>query len=437
MCLCVSWPLAKVPPPLWHMCTGLNTDVTDTTCLAFYPELQLSRYQCLLQSPVSVSVVDSDEGEPVHKYPRLSCSCHGISVCYRALCLRACTQVPTFELQLLRYQCLLQSPVSVSVVDSEEGEPVHKYPRLSCSCHGISVCYRALCLRACTQVPTFELQLLRYQCLLQSPVSVSVVDSDEGEPVHKYPRLSCSPWPDQHSTTEFHDVDGDYVMDVSSAGEMVGSQSDLNLSLPPSSCKSPSHSSLINRSGSMQIPAEEDVINENFPFHKSSGFDSHTRRQSEPARKLFPDETSFTRSERPARNYATFYSKHPDTESEREEGLMETDTKNSDVSSEEDEWTYKPGVDGEDSPVLNDDSSLCHSTETLSSVPKSVKPQVEPLTKPKLKKLIEGAEVIAHSSPTRSQRNFLPLIFDSTRSKSKVSDWMRLGWDPEDGKTQH
>uniref|UniRef100_A0A1B6EWZ8 KASH domain-containing protein n=2 Tax=Cuerna arida TaxID=1464854 RepID=A0A1B6EWZ8_9HEMI len=274
----------------------------------------------------------------------------------------------------------------------------------------------------------------------KSPVSVSVVDSDEGEPVHKYPRLSCSPWPDQESTTEFHDVDGDYVMDVSSAGEMVGPQSELNLSLPPSSCKSPPPPSLINRSGSMQIPAEEDVINENYPFHKSSGFDSHTRRQSEPvetARKLFSDETSFTRSERPARNYATFYSKHPDTESEREEGLMETDTKNSDISSEEDEdWTYKPGMDGEDSPVLNDDSSLCHSTETLSSVPKPVKPQVETLTKPKLKKLIEGAEVIAHSSPTRSQRIFLPLIFDSTRSKSKVSDWMRVGWDPEDGKTQ-
>jgi len=264
----------------------------------------------------------------------------------------------------------------------------------------------------------------------RSPESVVCLESDEGEPVLKHPRLT-SPWPspDYDQPPDHQDVDGDYLMDVSSSSandndnDMVGPQSELPL--PPSFTPSPA---LLVRSGT----TEDDLLNENYPLYN--------RRQSVPldaARKLFSDESSiFTRSDRHGQNCATFYFRHSDTESEQEGRTrngtvaMETDNKNNEESSEE-EWTYRCGEDS----VANDDGSFTHSTETLASAPRSTKQEVQPLPKPKLQKLIEGAVEIVHSSPTRP-RVFPPLIFETARARSKVTNWMMRDWDPEDAKTQ-
>lgn len=120
---------------------------------------------------------------------------------------------------------------------------------------------------------------------------------------------------------------------------------------------------------------------------------------------------------------------------------METDSKNhpanssESASGSEEEWTYRK-EGGEDSPAQNEVSSLCQSTETLSSVPKSVK---EILPRHKLQELIDKAEKIAstpkNGSPARKPRSLPP--FDKPKAKLKVRDWMmRRDWHPEDDVSQ-
>ncbi|XP_054272374.1 uncharacterized protein LOC128992693 isoform X2 [Macrosteles quadrilineatus] len=266
----------------------------------------------------------------------------------------------------------------------------------------------------------------------KEPEVASPLDSDEGEPVHKHPRLGSSPW---HSSYD-QDDDGDYLMEQSSCStnDMVGPQSEL-ASLPPTFPTATSPTLLV-RSGT----TEEDLLNDNYTLYD--------RRQGvsvplDAARKLFSDESSIFTSEptslgknssdRPAQNCATFYFKHCDTESEQEDRGREReteetepvamDTDNNKEDSSEEEWTYKCG----------EDSAFTHSTETLASAPRSTKPESQPLPKPQLQKLIEGAVEIVHSSPSRP-RTFPPLIFETARARSKVSDWMMRAWDPEDCK---
>jgi len=259
------------------------------------------------------------------------------------------------------------------------------------------------------------------QAKIESPVVVSPVESDEREPQHKRPRLSASPCPP--IPTHSHDVDEDHMMEVSAnSADMVGPQTKT--------------SPVLNRSGSMQLSADEDLLNQNYALNNS-------RRQSDPlnaSRKLFPDEmnlSTFNKSGRPAINIGTYYCKHQDTsESEQDEGMMVVDSKNTDGSSDE-EWTYtNGGVEGmEESSAPNDESSLCQSTETLAAAPKNVKRESQPRPEV-IQKLIEGVEQIIPSPARKSRAVPLPLL-DANRSSVKVNEWMgRRDWNPLADKTQ-